>query len=148
MKSHIAAIRAVTVEFALQFIRPFLWWGLGIIGGLLIVVAILAFTVSQWWWLLALPIVLLGLVGVVVWLIVRFIATQLSPKLNPQQKVATKKFVTKIHYVTETVQTPYPLIMFRIIKDIITRTDEGFIQEVTQQSTTLRPDFEELRKLF
>lgn len=148
MKSHIATIRAVTVEFAMQFIRPFLWWGLGIIGGLLVIVSTLAFTVSQWWWLLAIPTFLLGLVGAVVWLIVRFIALQLSPQLNAQQKTATKKFVTKIHNVTETIQTPYPLIIFRIVKDIITRTDAGLIQEVTQQSTTLRPDFEDLRKLF
>jgi hypothetical protein len=148
MKSHITTIRAVTVEFAMQFVRPYLWWALGIIGGLLVIVGILAFTISQWWLLLAVPIVLLGLVGTVIWQIVRFIASQLSPKLNVQQKTATKKFVTKIHHVTETVQTPYPLIMFRIVKDIITRTDTGLIQEVTQQSTTLRPDFEELRKLF
>lgn len=148
MKTHIAAIRAVTVEFAMQFIRPFLWWGIGIIGSLVVAIAVLAFTVSQWWWLLAIPLILLGLAVSVIWLIVRFIATRLSPQLNTEQKVATKKFVSKIHYVTETAQTPYPLIMFQIVKDIITRTDKGFIQEVTQQSATLRPDFEQLEKLF
>jgi hypothetical protein len=148
MKTHIAAIRAVTVEFAMQFIRPFLWWGIAIIGSVFIAIAVLAFTVSQWWWLLAIPVVLLGLAVTVIWLVVRFILARLSPQLNIEQKIATKKFVSKIHYVTETVQTPYPVIMFQIIKDIITRTDKGFIQEITQQSTTLRPDFEELRKLF
>jgi hypothetical protein len=148
MKSHIAAIRAATVEFAMQFIRPFLWWGVGIAGGLLVIISILAFTVSQWWWLLAIPVILLGLMGIVIWLIIRFIAGQLSPRLNAEQKAATIKFVTKIHYVTETVRTPYPLILFRIATDIITRTDAGLIQEVTEQSTTLRPDFDALRKLF
>ncbi|MET0980118.1 MAG: hypothetical protein ABWX90_02580 [Candidatus Saccharimonadales bacterium] len=148
MKTHIAAIRSVTVEFAMQFIRPFLWWGIGIIGSLVIAIAVLAFAVSQWWWLLAIPVALLGLAVIIIWLVVRFIAVRLSPRLNAEQKIATKKFVSKIHFMTETAQTPYPVIMFQIIKDIITRNDNGFIQEATQQSTTLRPDFEALRKLF
>jgi ABC-type bacteriocin/lantibiotic exporter with double-glycine peptidase domain len=148
MKSHITAIRAITVEFARQFIQPFLWWGIGIIGSLLIAVIILAVTVSAWWWLLAVPLIALGLMVAVIWVVVRLLATRLSPSLTVEQKNATKQFVTKIHYVTETIQTPYPLIMFQIIKDIITRTESGFIQQATQQSTTLRPDFEALRKLF
>jgi hypothetical protein len=35
-----------------------------------------------------------------------------------------------------------------VVRDIILRKDTGFISEVTQQSKTLRPDFEELKQLF
>lgn len=148
MKANIIAIRAITAEFARQFVQPFLWLGVGIMAMLLLLVGLLAFTFSQWWWLLVIPIVLLGLVGIVVWLLVRFILGRISPRLDGQQKAATKQFVTKLQFATETIQTPYPIIIFYVIRDIILRRDSGFISELTQQSKTLRPDFEELKKLF
>lgn len=148
MKSHISAIRAVTAEFAQQFIRPFLWITLGIILTLLIIIALLAFMVSQWWLLLLIPLVIISLVGAVIWLAVQFALKTLSPRLDVQQQHATKDFVTKLQFATETIQTPYPVIIFYIIRDIVLRRDDGFINEVTQQSKALRPDFEELRALF
>jgi hypothetical protein len=148
MKPSISAIRAITAEFTRQFVRPFLWTGLGMIAVMVCLMAILAFTLSPWWWLLTVPIAALGLVGLVIWVLVRFILGQVSPHLNQQQKMATKQLVTKLQSATETIQTPYPVIVFYVIRDIILRRDSGFISEVTQQSKTLRPDFEALKKLF
>jgi hypothetical protein len=148
MKANIAAIRAITAEFARQFVQPFLWLGVGIMAVLLLLVGVLAFSFSQWWWLLIIPIILLGLVGIVVWLLVRFVLGRVSPRLDGQQQAATKQFVTKLQFATETIQTPYPIIIFYVVRDIILRRDSGFISELTQQSKTLRPDFEELKKLF
>lgn len=148
MKPNIAAVRAVTAEFASQFIRPFLWIGCGIILTLLVIVSVLVYLVSEWWLLLLIPIVILSLAGLIAWLIVRFILKTLSPRLNVQQKNATKEFVGKLNSTIETVQTPYPIIIFYIIRDIITRKDNGFIQGVATTSKTLRPDFDELRSLF
>ncbi len=148
MKSHIAAIRAITAEFAGQFIRPFLWIACGIILSLLAVVALLVYLVSEWWLLLLVPIIMITLVGVIVWLVVQFILKTLSPPLNAQQKNATKEFVGKLESTIETIQTPYPVIMFYIIRDIVFRRDSGFISETTDRSKTLKPDFEALRQLF
>jgi uncharacterized membrane protein len=148
MKPSISAMRAITAEFARQFVRPFLWIGLGMIAVIVCLMAILAFTLSPWWWLLTVPIAALGLVGLVIWILVRFILGQVSPHLNQQQKTATKQLVTKLQSATETIQTPYPVIVFYVIRDIILRRDSGFISQVTQQSKTLRPDFEALKKLF
>jgi hypothetical protein len=148
MKSNVAAIRAVTAEFARQFVQPFVWIGLGIIIVILIIIGLLAFTVSAWWGLLIIPVILIGIVASVVWLLVRYILGRISPHLDAKQKIATKQFVTKLQFATETIQTPYPIIIFYVMRDIILRKDAGFINEVTQQSKTLRPDFEELKKLF
>lgn len=148
MKANITAIRAITAEFARQFIQPFLWVGLGLIILMTIAVGSLAFALSQWWWLLLAPIILFGVVGTVIWLLVRFILNRVSPRLNAKQKSATKQFVTKLQTTTETIQTPYPVIVFYVIRDIILRKDSGFISEVTQRSKTLKPDFEELTRLF
>jgi hypothetical protein len=148
MKTHIAAIRAVTAEFARQFVQPFIWIGIAIVASVLILISILAFTLSQWWWLAAIPVFLLGCIGGIIWLLVHFILSGLSPRLNSQQKVATKQFTTKLQFAIETLRTPYPLIIFFVIRDIVLRRDTGFLSEVTQHSKTLHPDFEALRKLF
>jgi hypothetical protein len=148
MKPNIVVIRAITVEFARQFIQPFVWIVLGIIVFLLLITGVLAFTVSQWWWLLAIPIIAIGLIGATIWIIVRLIAKRISPQLNTQQKVAVRQFIDKLRFVVETARTPYPIIVLIVIKDLITRKENGIIQEMATQSKTLRPDFEELRKLF
>jgi hypothetical protein len=148
MKSSIAAIRAVTAEFARQFVRPFWWVGIGMIAVMVAIMTILALTLSAWWWLLAIPIAIVGLIGLVIWFLVGFILKRVSPSLNQKQKTATKHFVTKLQLATETIQTPYPVIAFYVVRDIILRRDTGFISEVTEQSKTLRPDFEHLRQLF
>jgi hypothetical protein len=148
MKSNVSAIRAVTAEFAQRFIQPFIWTALGMIVFMLIIVGWLAIALSEWWWLLVIPIFLLAIIGTVIWLIVRFILNRISPRLTAKQTKATKQFVTKLQFATEAIQTPYPVIIFYVMRDIILRKDSGFISEVTQQSKTLRPDFDELRKLF
>jgi hypothetical protein len=148
MKSNIAAIRAVTAEFAKQFVQPFIWIGLGVMVVLLVIIGLLIFSVSSWWGLLLIPVALLGIVATVIWLLVRLILGTISPRLDVKQKAATKQFVTKLQFATETIQTPYPIIIFYVVRDIILRKDTGFISEVTQHSKTLRPDFEELKKLF
>jgi hypothetical protein len=148
MKASITAIRAITAEFARRFIQPFIWVGLGLVILMIVSVGSLALTLSQWWWVLLAPVILFGIAGTVVWLLVRFILNRVSPHLNAKQKKAVKQFVTKLQTTTETIRTPYPVIVFYVIRDIILRKDSGFINEVTQQSKTLKPDFEELTKLF
>jgi hypothetical protein len=148
MKPNIAAIRAVTAEFARQFVRPFFWVVLGIMVCLVIITILLAINISPWWWLLAIPVGMLGIAGAAIWLIVRFILERLSPRLTTEQRAATKGFVTKLQFTKDTIQTPYPLIIFYVIRDIILRRDRGFLSEVTEHSRTLKPDFERLKKLF
>jgi hypothetical protein len=148
MKSHIAAIRAITAEFARQFVQPFLWIGIAVITLVLVLISILAFTISQWWWLAAIPMFLLGCVGGVLWLLIHIILNGLSPRLDAAQKAATKQFTAKLQFAVETLQTPYPLIIFFVIRDIILRRNTGFLSEVAQHSKTLQPDFNALRKLF
>lgn len=148
MKPSITAIRAITAEFARQFVQPILWVVLGIIVCLMIIVVLLAVNLSAWWWLLAIPVVILGFAVAIVWLLVRLILAGLSPRLNTTQKAATKQFVSKLQFASETIQTPYPVMIFYVIRDIIFRRDKGFLSEVTEQSRTLKPDFDALKKLF
>lgn len=148
MKPNIAAVRAITAEFARQFVQPFFWVALGLLVCLVIITALLAVNISPWWWLLAIPVVILGLAGAIIWLIVRLILRGLSPRLNTEQQTATKQFAAKLQFAKDTIQTPYPLIIFYVIRDIIFRRDNGFISEVTEHSRTLKPDFDRLKELF
>jgi uncharacterized membrane protein YbhN (UPF0104 family) len=148
IKPNVAAIRAVTAEFARQFVQSFFWVALGLLVCLVIITVLLAVNISPWWWLLAIPVVILGLAGAVIWLIVRLVLRGISPRLNAGQKTATKQFVTKLQFTKDTIQTPYPLIIFYVIRDIILRRDRGFISEVTEHSRTLKPDFDRLKGMF
>jgi c-di-AMP phosphodiesterase-like protein len=148
MKPSIAAIRAITAEFARQFVQPFIWLALGVIACLIIIVLLLAINLSAWWWLLAIPVVILGIAMTTIWLMVRLILAGLSPRLDSTQKTATVQFVAKLQFAKDTIQTPYPMIIFYVIRDIIFRRDKGFLSEVTEHSRTLKPDFDALKELF
>jgi hypothetical protein len=148
MQANIKAIRAITAEFAQEFVRPFVWISLGVIITLVIIVGLLAYFISGWWLLLLVPIILIALIGTAIWLAAQFTLKTLAPKMNVQQKNETKNFVTKLQFAVETLQTPYPIIIFYVIRDIVLRRDSGFISQVTQHSRALKPDFEELKRLF
>ena len=148
MKSNVLAIRAITAEYATQLIQPFVRWGIVIIIVLLLAIALLAFQFSHWWWLLAIPIVILTITGTVLYVVSRLIITRLSPPLNLEQSQATVQFVIKAQTVTESMQTPYFLIVFYVVKDIVLRRKSGFVETLITDSKRLRPDFNKLRKLF
>lgn len=136
--------------YALQFLRPVLWIGIGVYVLLLLLIGWIATSVSAWWWLLAIVPTFLMSVGIVVWLIVRTLAARLAPSMNKRQKTATKKFVGHIGTVAEHLGTPKFVIMFRVVKDILARPTSGktFIGEIAQEPGEMRRDFEDLRSLF
>ncbi|HET8884033.1 MAG TPA: hypothetical protein VFM68_01025 [Candidatus Saccharimonadales bacterium] len=148
MKTHISALRAVTAMYVHTLLSPIIKWGSGIAAGLLIGIGLLMYFFSPWWGLLAVPVLTIATIGLVVWLLVRAALKHVSPQLNKPQTDATKQFVAKTQRVAETVQTPYFVILFYIVKDLVTGRSKGYIYEVVQDSKTLRGDFEELRKLF
>ncbi len=144
------AVRAVTSEYAQQLLRPVLVVGCGIYGVLLAVVALLAFQISQWWWLLAIVPSLLFLIALAIWLGIFIGARRLSPPLNAAQRKATKRVVKQTSKVAEQLGTPRGILLYRIAKDVIfpPKNQRSLIGELAETPGQLHREFENLRKLF
>ena len=148
MQSRILAIRAITAEYVRQMLHPLLLPIGAALGGVMLTSVFLALQFSPWWWLLTIPVVILTSIMVTIWLLVRFIIARLSPKLNDTQRDITVRFASKAQIVTGTLTTPYFLIVFYVIRDVVLRRNFEFIEVLATDTTVLRSDFEKLQKTF
>lgn len=150
MDSTILAVRAVTSEYARQFLWPILAAIIGVYGIIMGLIGWAAYAWTAWWWLIAIGPTILFIVAVLAWVFVYLLAKRWSPVLNKRQKKATKKFVAHIGKVAEHLATPRFVIIMRVIKDVLTRptSSRTFIGEIAQEPGEMRRDFDDLRSLF
>ena len=147
MKSSLLAIRSIGAEFANRVFYPVL--GLGIIfASVLVGLVVWLSTLSAWWWLIAIPIVIVLCVGVGLLVIVKLVIGYVTPPQSSLQKKAVKQFVGKLQSVAETVGTPKFILLFRIVRDIAAPRENGFIGTISSDTSSLRGDFKELKRLF
>lgn len=141
------AVRAIGAEFANRVYYPVLALGL---AATLILVALVAWlvTMSAWWWLLAIPIVILISVAMGIAVIVRLIIRYVTPTQTKSQKRAVKEFVGKLQHVSETVRTPKAVLLLRLVRDIVAPRRDGFIGTLATDTFSLKSDFESIQKSF
>lgn len=147
MSPTITAIRAIGAEFAARLFLPVVIT-CAVLSVVLIVSVFWLATLSQWWLLLLVPVmilvsVMIGVLGIS-WLVVRSV----RPPQAKQQRRAVKAFVDKLQRVSDAVQTPKVVLLFRIIRDIAAPRKDGFIGSMTDDTTSLQRDFLQLQKLF
>lgn len=85
-----------------------------------------------------------------IWLAVYLLVRRVAPAMNRRQTKATKKFVTHIGTIAERAGTPPFIVLFRIVRDIMTRpqSDRTLIGEWVREPGDIHRDFEALRRLF
>jgi hypothetical protein len=147
MKNTFLVIRAVAAEFARRIYVPMLIT-ISIIIVIAIALVIWLVTVSAWWWLLAIPVFLASIVGAVILIIAGIIIRVVNPRQKLEQKVAVKKFVDKLQGLSEIVQTPKIVLLFNVLKDVISPKEEGYVKTTIGNSLSLRKDFETLLRSF
>ncbi len=103
---------------------------------------------SNWWLLVAFPIIGLLLVGGFVLVITRIMLRTIQPSLSSEQSSAVSVFVDKLLQVADNLQTPPIVILFYMLKDIMRPSNTTYIGSVIDDSRNLRPAFESLRSLF
>lgn len=150
MDKTVLAVRAITAEYIKQWLLPFLFAGIGVYAVVMGVVAWIASIASAWWWLLAVVPSIVFLLALALWVFVRVLAGRISPPLSKQQKRAVKRFNQKINDVAEKIATPKFVIVYRVIKDVITRptSSKTFIGEIAQEPGEMRKAFDDLRNSF
>jgi flagellar biosynthesis protein FlhB len=147
MKSDMNLIRAIGSEFVLRKFKSLLVPFVIAVTILLGVVIYLA-TLNAWWLIIALPIGLLTIVGSIVLVGIYMLMSAIRPQLSKTQKGQVSDFVDKMERVAEHVQTPLPVIIFRIVIDSIRKPQKTFIHAMAEDSTTLHSDYLQLRRNF
>lgn len=147
IKPTFTIVRAVGALFARRFLRIGLIIGIGV-AVLLHGLGTYAVFQDRWWWLLEAIFIFLTLVFIIAAAIVLVILRLIEPRQTSAQKQAVANFVEKLERVTENLKTPMPLVVLFVAKDTIMPREDGFIETIARDSTTLAPDFDKLRREF
>lgn len=148
MIEYITALRAVSALYARKMMRSFFM----VVGTILVLLFIgniyLMNEVSGWWWLLLIPIVSFVIILAALYAVTRFIVQKLNPPQSPDQHEAVEHFVNKLDKTISTMQTPRFLVFIYLTRDALSGNRNGFIQQATEHSKSLKSDFERLITLF
>lgn len=147
MKASFLAIRSIGTEFANRLFYPVVIAG-AIAAGVLVALASWLTTLSSWWWLLFVPIVMAICIGLAVFIVIKLVIRSITPSQTKQQKQAAKQFVDKIQTVAEATQTPKVVLLFRVVRDIAAPRESGFIGNLASTSSSLKGDFIDLKDTF
>jgi len=147
MNRSLLVIRAIAVEFAKRIYSP-----IAIIFSVAVVVLIglLAWltTISAWWWIFLILVIIGTVIGIVVLVVVGLILRFVKPDMTKAQNKMVGTFVDKLQRLSEITQTPKILLLFRAVKDIASPSKNGFIQSVATDTTSLKKDFQDLLNSF
>ena len=147
MSPTISVIRSIGAEFARRLFVPVAVMGI-ILSAVLVTGVFLLATLSEWWLLLLIPVVIVVSIifGVlaVSWLVIRTV----RPPQTKTQRTAVKLYVDKLQRVSEAIQTPKFILFFRVLRDISAPRKDGFIGSMTDDTVSLKRDFSELQKIF
>jgi len=143
----IKAVRAVGAELARRIVQPILIAGV-ILAIVLLVLGGWLTTKDELWWILQFifitSIMFFALLTIAVLAILRYF----TPLQNDGQKKAVTNFVDKLQRVADTLGISNFVLLFRVVRDVIQPQEKTFIEQVTEDSTTLHTDFIKLQKLF
>lgn len=144
MQPTITAVRAIGAEYAKRMLLPI------ILTGALFVIALLALggwltTQSAWWWILEVIFIIGAIVFTLIVIVVSVILRMLRPTLTRAEKKSVRNFVDKLERVSENIGTPHVFIVYRVVRDTVSPSRDGFIETMSRDSKTLAPDFMKLR---
>lgn len=131
------AIRAISIEFAQRIYVPVVCIAasvLVVVTGLLIWFV----TMSGWWWLLLAPVIMISIVFIFVAVISGVILKYLNPAQTKEQRRLVKDFVDTIQKTSEAVQLPKFVILFRLIKDVISPGKSSYVRELSSNASSLK----------
>ena len=143
----ILATRAVSSEFIRREYINVLW----IIGFVLVALHLLGIwliTQSAWWWILEIFFIFATTIIVAVAAVVVLLVNKLRPRQTKSQRKLVGSFVDSLQQIAETAQTPKFLLLFRFIRDTISPSQDSMVRQLTNRSTSLKPDFHKIIQSF
>lgn len=141
------AIRAIGSELAWRLVRQYIVLGL-LLAAILLALGGWLTTKDALWWILEGIFIAYTALFLLLVLVVRFLLRLFSPSLTARQKTAIQQYVDKLQRVADTLGISRFVLLFRIVRDIVRPTEQPFIKQIANDSTTLHSDFIKLQKLF
>ena len=149
MTPYIQALRAITFTTFRKLFIPAVWIVASFIALLLVATILLAIYFSPWWLLLLVLVVPLALVATIVGLLLWAIAARMRPRqLTGEESAKINDFTGKITRIAETRATPVPIIVFLIAKDVARGQKSRYVENLINDSTSLKSDFAEIAAMF
>lgn len=146
MNSFVITLRAIGSHLAMRLYIPAVI-AAGIIVGLLVAVGLWLTSLSDWWWLLFIPITILGCVVLGIAMVVLSLIRYVRPSQTKAQKRATSKFVDKLQGLTDIAGTPKFIILFRVVRSIAAPKKDSYLADLAGNKQLVN-DFRELQRSF
>ncbi len=141
------AIRAIGSELAWRIVKPM------IIGGIIVAVLLLAFggwltTLHALWWILEAIFIAYTVLFILLVVIVRLLFRVFTPESNNTQRKAVKQFADKLQRVADAAGISRFVLLFRIAKQLLAPSQQNFIKQIAEDSTSLHTDLLAVIKTF
>jgi hypothetical protein len=143
MNPTIKALRAIGTEFAWRIYKPLLI----LVGSIIIVlvgISIWLTTISAWWWILCILFFIILLVAAFIFTAIGMLISTIRPAQNKAQAMQVKKFVDTIQTVADVASTPKSVILFRIIRDLISKREDSYTRRISSETLAMQHDFRDI----
>lgn len=137
------AVRAVSSEFVRRIYWPIILAVSAVFLALLIFIGWLT-TLSGWWWVLLVPIIVCTVLYILLAILVGTIIKLLRPEQTKAQKKDVAALVDKLQDVSDTIQMPKLFVVYQLAKDTIRPSDRGLVTRMTSNASSLKPDFQKI----
>jgi len=143
MNPTIKAIRAIGSEFALRIFKPIVIIFI-IVAVILLAGSVFLTTFSGWWWILFALVLFVALIGSTVCIIIGVILSTVKPLQSKIQMSQVKSFVDKIQNLTDVAGTPKPIILFRVVRDVISKREDSYTRRISSETLSMRNDLQDI----
>ncbi|OYX40879.1 hypothetical protein B7Y94_05995 [Candidatus Saccharibacteria bacterium 32-49-12] len=147
LKSSFIILRAIALELARRLFKP-VAITLGVVAVLVALGLIALVSIDVWWWLLVIPVGLIGIVLLTLLTIIGFVLERNNPVRNVEQRQRVGAFVDKLQRMAELRATPKVFLLTKIAGDIIRPRRDSYLRSVIDDTKTLKRDFDDLSKAF
>ncbi len=149
MFQKLTVIRAFSQYYTLRIIRLFTLIALILTITLLIVVGLLAYNFSPWWWLLAVPILAFLITFILIRSLIRYIALRVyATKLSKQEQAEIKAFIDKLSSLVDVRHIGPVMLALTSMKDLVLYRELRTIKTIIENSKTLSSDYINLESKF
>lgn len=146
MGPFVLTLRAVGSQLAMRLYVPAVITA-SVVLALLVFGALWLTTLSEWWWLLFIPITVLFTIVLAVATIIFMLIRYVRPTQTQVQKREVGQFVDKLQGVTDVIGTPKFIILFRVIRSVAAPSKDKYLSNLVK-NRELAGDFRELQRLF
>ena len=147
MKPYAQTIRTLAADFFVRLYKPFAITLVAVFICLL-GVSLWLTTTSDLWWILVIILIILTILVVIALAIAWAIIRLVTPTQSKEQRRQARALVDKLQRIADVTATPKPVLLFRVVKDIIAPSKQGFIASISQDTLSLKQDFSTLRDSF